>query len=209
MRKAVDLIGKRFNSLVVVERAGSYIRKDGIKGYAIWLCACDCGNTAKYAGSALMGGKIHSCGCENHKKSTKHGMYKTRVYRIWHGIINRCLNVNTTGYSYYGGRGIKVCDSWRSFVNFYADMGDPPSDLHTIDRIDCDGNYEKSNCRWATMSAQQQNKRVYRNWNAKLDEESVRQIRASDEPRLVVAKRFGVSERYITSIRMRKTWKHV
>ena len=85
-------------------------------------------------------------------------MAHTRVYRIWRGMISRCTLPDTTYYSYYGGRGISVCERWLKFENFLADMGDPSSDL-SIDRIDSSGNYEPANCRWATKREQTRNKR--------------------------------------------------
>lgn len=92
----------------------------------------------------------------------KHGMYRTPTYRSWRAMLSRCENPNATGYGRYGGRGITVCDRWRAdFTAFLADMGERPSIDHSIDRIDTDGNYEPSNCRWATRSEQQQNKRRY------------------------------------------------
>lgn len=88
-----------------------------------------------------------------------HGMWGTRTHHSWHSMISRCINPRETGYKHYGGRGITVCDRWRySFDNFLADMGERPEGK-TLDRIDNEGNYEPGNCRWATWSEQQSNKR--------------------------------------------------
>lgn len=91
----------------------------------------------------------------------RHGKKRTRVYRIWSGIINRCTNPNEPAYPDYGGRGISVCDRWRAFPNFYADMGDPLPGM-SIERVDNDRGYEPNNCKWATRTEQNRNKRSCR-----------------------------------------------
>lgn len=95
----------------------------------------------------------------NHRHITRHGMGKTHVWQCWRGMIGRTTQTTHINYANYGGRGIKICDDWKQFVNFYKDMGDPPTDNHSIDRIDIDGNYEPKNCRWATPLEQAKNKR--------------------------------------------------
>jgi hypothetical protein len=97
---------------------------------------------------------------ERRHKLESHGMTNTYLYRLWSGMLRRCYNPNQRGYPDYGGRGIIVCDRWKkSFVAFYKDMGHRPTDKHSIDRIDCNGNYEPSNCRWATLEIQLSNRR--------------------------------------------------
>ena len=93
--------------------------------------------------------------------SYKHGMARTPEYNTWYAMIRRCTNPKCKAFEDYGGRGITVCDKWRDFINFYADMGLRPEGL-SIDRINNNGNYEKSNCRWATWSEQANNKREYK-----------------------------------------------
>lgn len=87
---------------------------------------------------------------------------RSRTYRIWIAMRSRCNNPKHSSYDYYGGRGIKVCERWNDFAMFWEDMGECPSENHSIDRINGDGNYEPSNCRWAVQSAQMDNRRPYR-----------------------------------------------
>jgi len=155
--KRRDLSGQRFGRLTAVAFVGTSTKK------SMWQCACDCGAEKLVRSTHLTGGKIKSCGClrdELHVvRVTTHGMSKTRPYRIWRDMLNRCHYEKYPERHLYGGRGIVVCDRWRqSFEAFIADMGVPPANL-SIDRIDTDGNYEPGNCKWSTAKEQARNRR--------------------------------------------------
>lgn len=154
MRSNEVEIGKTFFRLTVISNMFCENKNYYIK------CKCSCGTIVKVISQRI--GKRKSCGClilENLvKRTTKHGLYKSREYAIYHAMIDRCYNEKRNGYIYYGGKGVKVCDRWlESFENFYADMGDRPSNKHSIDRIAVKGNYEPNNCKWSTMKEQNEN----------------------------------------------------
>lgn len=170
MGKLIDLTGQRFGKLVVTEIGEKHpIGKNGtMKQY--WICQCDCGKTKEICGDNLRSGVSKSCGCETRKatieRSTKHGFAKrgknrSRIYSIWASMIRRCTNPKEMSYKDYGGRGIAVCDEWTDFQTFkdwaFANGYD---DKLTIDRINVNGNYEPSNCRWVDMNVQANNTRA-------------------------------------------------
>lgn len=123
----------------------------------IWLCRCDCGTEKEVIGGTLKTGKSKSCGCYSKEVSTKHGMEGTRIYNTWAQMLSRCNNPKAQSYPFYGAKGIKVCDRWKEFLHFYADMGDR-QEGKTLDRIDSLKDYEPSNCRWAFHKEQARNK---------------------------------------------------
>lgn len=130
-----------------------------------WNCKCKCGKETIVYSDKLKTGHTKSCGCLKRQKTIernyRHGLYGTRLYSIWHDMNTRCYYEKTKCYKYYGGRGITICDEWKNnFVNFYNwAINNGYKDNLSIDRIDVNGNYEPSNCRWATMQEQQLNKR--------------------------------------------------
>lgn len=159
MRRATadEFIGKKFGRLFVKELSE---RRDN--GKKIFVCICDCGAVVEVRLCAINNGNTKSCGCLKLESSTKpkrltHGLSKTRTYNIWAGMKKRCMKTSSISYQRYGGRGIKVCDRWEKFENFYADMGEAP-DGFSLERINNDGDYCQENCKWIPKDLQGLNK---------------------------------------------------
>lgn len=168
-RSFVDHTGERFGRLVVLGRAEDYIAPNG-KHHVRWRCLCDCGNETIVDVCELVGGGTKSCGCLHeemiHSGRVKHGGRHDRLYKVYANMKNRCYNCNSNDYQYYGGRGIKICDEWLSDYGAFRDWAlsngydsNAERGKCTIDRIDVDGNYEPSNCRWTDMATQSRNRR--------------------------------------------------
>ena len=159
MSSFIDLTGNRYGRLVVVNRAENKLGKNG-RTRTMWNCVCDCGNAVIVEASHLKSGHSKSCGCI----TKKHGMFGTRIYKIWDSMKQRCFNKNHSEYKNYGGRGITICDEWiQNFQSFYNwAMANGYRDDLTIDRKDVNGNYCPENCRWADDIVQHNNTRVNR-----------------------------------------------
>lgn len=171
----IDRTGERFGRLTVLSRADDYVAKNG-KHHVRWNCICDCGNVAVVDVTQLVTGHTKSCGCLKDEKlsvgNIKHGGRYDRLYKVYHNMKNRCYNKNSKDYKYYGGNGITICDEWlndyTAFKTWAYDNGYDDSAKRmqcTIDRIDVNGNYEPSNCRWVDMVTQSRNRNNVKNKN--------------------------------------------
>ena len=163
MGRFIDLTGQRFGRWLVIKREGSDKYNN-----ATWFCRCDCGTERVCSGNDLRQGKSRSCGClkidTTIKRSTKNNKRYSRLYVVWLDMKGRCTNPNDKSYSYYGGRGITVCDEWRNNFQAFYDWAmangydeNAPYGKCTMDRIDNDKGYSPDNCRWVDMKFQGNN----------------------------------------------------
>lgn len=160
----IDISGNRFGKLIVKEFVGRINKR------SLWLCVCDCGKVKTVESSNLKSGQTKSCGCIRKEISVglippsnkKHGLSSHKLYAVHQTMIARCYNPNNHAYDRYGGRGIIVCERWHSFNNFYEDMVGSYKEGLTLERVNTNGNYEKSNCKWDTYKNQARNTRANR-----------------------------------------------
>ena len=151
MGRVKDLTGEKYGRLTVLSLDGLNKHKR-----SMWSCLCDCGNETVVDISNLKYGTTFSCGCLRKQNKTTHGMCDTPTYSTWASMIQRCANSKSHGYEHYGGKGIKVCDKWKTFSGFLSDMGVRPEGM-SLDRVNGNCDYEVNNCRWATNIQQANN----------------------------------------------------
>ena len=165
MAKAINIAGQQFGRLTVIERVESP------RAQAQWRCVCDCGKETVVRSQDLRSGHTKSCGCYGLEVSVSHTPSfsthkesRSRLYRVWIGMKGRCNNCKNKAYSYYGGRGIKVCQEWGTSYEAFREwaLASGYQDALTIDRIDVNGNYCPENCRWVDMKTQMNNTRANR-----------------------------------------------
>ena len=165
MPKFKNLTGLKFGKLTVIELDSSYTKK-----HKKWFCECDCGNFTSVFGTNLKQGVTTSCGCQSSrnnarelvKVNTTHGLSRSKIYRIYHTMKNRCYKKSSKPYNDYGGRGIIICNEWLSDFESFRNwaISNSYEEGLTLERIDVNGNYEPSNCKWITQSEQCNNKRT-------------------------------------------------
>lgn len=213
MSRKLELAGQRFGTLTVIKQVP---RNTSIKKrYTYWLCQCDCGKMHTVAGYRLTTGHTTSCGClkiqriieVGHKNAT-HGGWGSRLYRAWRSMKVRCYDSNCKEYKYYGARGITVCEEWRRSFEPFRDwaLKNGYDDNLSIDRIDVNGNYEPSNCRWATCKEQLRNTTRTHLFNGKTLAEwaEIKGINKSTLATRIYARHWDIDRAINTQVKHRK-----
>ncbi|MDD5176274.1 MAG: hypothetical protein PHQ05_07635 [Sterolibacterium sp.] len=152
-KRLEGLEGQRFGRLLVLGMIAEHGKKTRLR------CRCDCGNEAAPLAENVLRGLTKGCGCKVLTGNQTHGMRGSPEYKSWNMMLQRCTNPRNARWKHYGGRGIAVCDEWRDFASFFANMGPRPPGT-SLDRVDVNGNYEPGNCRWADAKTQANNKRT-------------------------------------------------
>ena len=202
--KLRDLTGMRFGRLLV-ESKSNVVRKSG----AFWCCICECGQKTEVDSLKLRRGLTVSCGCFHREVTASinrtHGLSnKSKTYRTWKEMRQRCNNPNSDKYQWYGGRGITICQRWASFENFHADMGDRPDGM-TIDRIDNDKGYSPENCRW--LPQLEQTRRQEKNKLSLELAERLKADRAAGMTYQAIGEKYGVSKTTAHRCCVGRTWR--
>lgn len=200
-RFSLDLIGKKFNYLLVLERSESKSNADKCYWYK---CLCDCGKETFGKGSEIKNGRKKSCGCKNWLSKWK-PFRRHPLYEVWHSMMQRCTNKNYWAYPDYGGRGIKVCEQWHNYETFYADnierYNTEYKKRYHFDRRDNNGGYEDSNVRFISIPESARNKR-----GVLLTLEKAEEIRKSNLKATELAELYGVKVRAIYAVKENRTW---
>lgn len=178
--KAQDLKGHVFGRLTVKEKAEPYVSPKGSKKTR-WICSCECGGSTIVTSADLKRGDVVSCGCYKTERTIArmqtHGESNTKLHKIWKAMRKRCNNKNTSDYKYYGGKGVSVCNEWNDFMTFKEwSNNNGYKDGLTIDRIDPNGDYSPSNCRWISHKAQCNNRTTTRLYNYNNETLSIAQL---------------------------------
>lgn len=202
----------KYGMLTVVDTDAGWKYFPNSKRQRLWKFRCDCGKVKTILPGNVRAGKTVSCGCYKAKHGFCAREKRSPEYDCWRGMNRRCSNPNDPSFACYGGRSIKICKRWKGkdgFVNFLKDLGQRPSKKHSVERINNDGNYEPSNCRWATAKEQSRNRRAPS--TAKLNVEKVveiiRRVLGGEKQR-DLAKEFGVLPNTINRAVLGKCWRH-
>ena len=199
--KLIPMEGKRFGYLTVIAKS----EKVGNRNQVYWDCKCICGKVKPFQGDGLRNGSSKSCGCRRADGHGTHRMSKSRIYRIYQHMLNRCRNPNVESYPYYGGKGITVCDEWQHFEPFHEwSMANGYDENRSIDRIDNSKGYFPENCRWSTDKEQARN--TTRTVCTEAVVAQIRSMFASGVKNKDIAEIFGISRTHVSDIVYHKTW---